>query len=137
MSNRKATKTSFKKGQTRENHPAWKGGLASRKVLPYKDWPVEKKGKYREYIKIYLRKQRVGVLELLGNKCTKCGFSDTRALQIDHIKAGGSAERKNREYKGTFHANVIKSFLDNENKYQLLCANCNWIKRFDNDERNT
>ena len=91
--------------------------------------------KYQKtYQKQYLRNLRKATIEALGGKCIKCGFSDTRALQIDHINGGGSKERKNKTFKGIFHRNVIKSFLIQENKYQLLCANCNWIKRYDNNE---
>lgn len=84
--------------------------------------------------KEYLRNQRIAALEILGGICCKCGFSDRRALQIDHINGGGSKERKERNYKGSFHKNVINSVLNKENKYQLLCANCNWIKRYENNE---
>lgn len=82
----------------------------------------------------YLRKLRNNVIDKLGGKCATCGFYDKRALQIDHVNGGGSKERKERKYKGSFHAHVLKSFLAKENKYQLLCANCNWIKRFENKE---
>src|SRR3990167_3657310 len=34
------------------------------------------------------------VLDVLGNKCSRCGFSDKRALQIDHKNGGGALERK-------------------------------------------
>ena len=87
-----------------------------------------------QHQKEYLRKLRLSVLEALGGKCVKCGFFDSRALQIDHINGGGSKERKDRNYKRNFNKNVIQSFLKGENKYQLLCANCNWIKRFEKNE---
>ena len=29
---------------------------------------------------------------------------------------------------------VKESIKNNYNKYQLLCANCNWIKRYENKE---
>lgn len=77
-------------------------------------------------------KRRIAVLGILGNKCTMCGFNDPRALQIDHINGGGHKER--REIKGTYSYHVIESVLNKENKYQLLCANCNWIKRYNNNE---
>lgn len=119
---RKATKTSFKKGvyhpwkgKFGKEHPAWKGGVS----INQKD---------------YLKNLRKAVVEALGNKCISCGFDDIRALQIDHVNGGGSKERKTRGYKGSFHSNVLKSFLNKESKYQLLCANCNWIKRFENKE---
>ena len=98
----------------------WKGGGVGKKE--------------RGYQKNYLRKIRNAVIEALGSKCITCGFDDRRALQIDHINGGGSKERKTRPYRGSFHNAVLKSFLAKENKYQLLCANCNWIKRVENRE---
>ena len=120
MTNRKATAGSVKEGQNGAAHPAWKGGISI----------------YRTSQKEYLRKLRMEAIEALGTVCVKCGFSDIRALQIDHVNGDGSKERKARKYKGNFHAHVLKSFLAGENKYQLLCANCNWIKRVENNERN-
>jgi len=55
----------------------------------------------------YGHNSRQKVVDSLGGVCVRCGFSDIRALQIDHIK----------------------------NKYQLLCANCNWIKRYEDKEK--
>ena len=88
----------------------------------------------KPYQKNYLRRIRNSVLEALGAKCVKCGFGDKRALQIDHINGGGTKERKQKLFKGHFHKHVLKSFLAKESKYQLLCANCNWIKKFENNE---
>lgn len=87
-----------------------------------------------DYQKLYLRKIRVSVIEKMGGKCVKCGFDNIHALQIDHINGDGSKERKERKYKGNFHKHVLKSILNKENRYQLLCANCNWIKKFENNE---
>lgn len=80
----------------------------------------------------YRRKLRTEVLEKLGNKCCKCGFLDWRALQVDHKRGGGYNARKQKE-KGyiALHRNVLKH---GSKKYQLLCANCNWIKRWTNKE---
>ncbi len=55
-----------------------------------------------------------------------------RALQFDHINGGGHRERKNLTKQVS--KVVMESFLKNENKYQLLCANCNWIKKSENNE---
>lgn len=82
----------------------------------------------------YHRRQRNAVIEALGHRCVLCGFSDARALQVDHINGGGSIERKNKNFTGQFNNYVLKSFLNKEDKYQLLCANCNWIKRAKNNE---
>lgn len=45
-------------------------------------------------------------------------------------------EKRNRKHLkgGNYNDEVIKSFYNYENKYQLLCANCNWIKRVEKGE---
>lgn len=77
------------------------------------------------------RQLRIEALGKLGNKCVKCGFSDIRALQIDHINGGGCYDMRNRSRK-----NLYRFILNNDvtGIFQLLCANCNWIKRYENDE---
>lgn len=89
------------------------------------------------YNRNYCRRKRFEVINLLGGKCIKCGFEDERALQIDHIHGGGNKEFKKIGFGARFHRHILK--LDEEerkNKYQLLCANCNWIKRRENKEEN-
>lgn len=56
-----------------------------------------------------------------------------RALQIDHINGGGIKERVLYNTKD-YHRLVLASLENKELKYQLLCANCNWIKRHENQE---
>ena len=91
--------------------------------------------KYREYFKAYCkmnqRKKRLELLLLAGGvECKRCGFNDQRALQIDHIDGGGIKEKH--------ITNNVYSFIKQvglyPKKYQVLCANCNWIKRYENDE---
>jgi hypothetical protein len=80
------------------------------------------------------RERRLEIINFLGGVCVRCGFSDWRALQIDHVIGGGSKERKeNRKnsYAKTYYQMIIE---DTSGKYQLLCANCNWIKRYENLE---
>ncbi len=86
----------------------------------------------RRYNNPYYQKLRREVLKKLGNKCIQCGFSDWRALQIDHVNGGGTKEKK--EIKRTYHLFVLEEIKKGSNKYQLLCANCNWIKRYENNE---
>lgn len=68
-------------------------------------------------------------MEFLGDKCTKCGFKDWRALQIDHIDGGGT-----QQTKGWSQSRLFEDVRSNPQKYQLLCANCNSIKRIENNE---
>lgn len=79
-------------------------------------------------------KRRNALIEAMGGKCVRCGFSDKRALCIDHINGGGTQERNQ------FGHNTQKYYvfiLDNlpSGKYQLLCANCNAIKEYEERER--
>ena len=122
----------FQKGQKfTENHKR-KIGISNTKD------PTKKKERIKESQKkcsrVRNRRIRKAVIETLGGKCIRCGIIDIRVLQIDHISGGGSKERKERGFGQQFHSYVIQSFLKGENKYQLLCANCNWIKRVENQE---
>ena len=117
---RKGIKPPVHKGS---EHYNWKGGVSVNRIST------------NSYQREYLRKLRVIVVDTLSGKCITCGFLDKRALQIDHINGGGSQERKSRiGFSRNFHKHVIDSFLKGEDKYQLLCANCNWIKRSEKNE---
>jgi len=74
---------------------------------------------------------RKNVVKFLGEKCVKCGNSDFRVLQVDHVNGGGGKERKaNKNYSHQLE-NIVKK---NKENYQLLCANCNIIKIYENGE---
>lgn len=74
---------------------------------------------------------RQKVLEFLGCICIHCGFSDTRALQIDHVNGGGTKEWNRGALAYDRKYEMVYATPQN---YQILCANCNWIKRHENDE---
>jgi len=72
-------------------------------------------------------------IDKLGGQCKKCGFSDRRALQIDHVFGDGADER--REFGPRCAGVIYKRILDGEReRYQILCANCNQIKKVENHE---
>jgi hypothetical protein len=77
------------------------------------------------------RKRRQKLVEQFGNKCVKCGFDDPRALQFDHINSDSGG--KNRDYDRNKLWNEIE---ETPERFQLLCANCNTIKRFECNELN-
>ncbi len=88
------------------------------------------------------RKLRTEGIIKLGGRCSSptCGWinndgshgcTDFRALQFDHVKGGGTQERKITSYYEGLCKDVIS---DITGKYQLLCANCNWIKAFEKRE---
>jgi len=80
---------------------------------------------------------RQTLMMALGTVCQKCGFKDSRALQFDHVHGNG---RKTQRDKGLwknrlrFYKYLIKNPEYTVNEIQLLCANCNWIKRYENNE---
>lgn len=88
---------------------------------------------FAERNRAYNLRQKMAVHTLLGGICVECGFSDSRALQIDHVNGGGVREKKGR-HGSVYYQDVLASIAKGEIKYQLLCANCNWIKRFNKNE---
>ena len=118
------------------NHPA-----KARYRLTHKEYYAERQNVYalknpikvRSAQRTWRARVKKATYILLGGKCIKCGFADSRALQIDHVNGGGWKEIKT--IKGSYALFVLNSLLAGEkNKYQLLCANCNWIKRVENNE---
>ena len=77
-------------------------------------------------------KRRLEILSFLGNKCSRCSNEDWRVLQVDHVNGGGSKERRSL---GNSASSLKKKVHENPSNYQLLCANCNWIKRYENKEQ--
>lgn len=70
-----------------------------------------------------------------GTKCCKCGFNDIRALSIDHINGGGNLHR--RELFGKNAGGQFYNWLRNNGYptgFQVLCMNCQFIKRHENKE---
>jgi hypothetical protein len=74
------------------------------------------------------------VIAALGGQCRHCGFADSRALQIDHVEGGGGKERRSAPSQIVWLRAVLQSVVAGEHRYQLLCANCNWIKRVEQEE---
>jgi hypothetical protein len=93
---------------------------------------------YNEKIRI----MRVNILNIFGNKCSNPYNIDHSSfekdinykycLQIDHINGGGKKQRK--EFKGANNIRYFNYIINNLSEHQLLCANCNWMKRIVNNE---
>lgn len=65
--------------------------------------------------------------------CRRCGYADPRALQIDHVYGGGTKEGLGRQaFSRGIYNKVRARFASGE--LQILCANCNWVKRSENRE---
>jgi hypothetical protein len=106
----------------------------------YKTHRAERLAQRKEYYKThraeilaqakeYSNAHRLAVLRHYSNgkiECAVCGFSDKRALQIDHINNDGNMDRR-------LHGSGLQFYMWLERNhypagYQVLCANCNAIK---------
>lgn len=99
-----------------------------------KIWKEEQGGKkyHRDYMRKARREIRERLIDLLGGICNGCGITERRVLQIDHIANGGAVHRKKFGIGGyQYYKDMIKSIELGEKKYQLLCANCNYLKALD------
>ena len=95
---------------------------------------IERLKKWRENHQNTHAKLRQEVLSFFGNKCASCGIDDFRVLQIDHINGNGYKERK--QFSKWSSNRYYQHILEVEGKgYQLLCANCNWTKRYERKEQ--
>lgn len=84
----------------------------------------------RKSARDYNARRRKETLDFFGGKCVRCGFDDVRALHIDHVNGGGKKERDGGRH-GLFDLWKItrKDPVMARATFQLLCANCNSIKR--------
>ncbi len=91
-----------------KNDPYWK-----QKIL---DWTIKSR-----------MKRKIDLYNLYKGKCAHCECRDIRVLQLDHIHNNGAAHRKKMSSTVLITA-LLRGKID-KSDYQLLCANCNWIKR--------
>jgi len=91
--------------------------------------------KIKGYKDTYRKKVKAKVQALLGNKCNHCGYNeDPRALQVDHIKANhGISQNSNKRSGRGLYVAILNGEFPLED-FQLLCARCNWVKRYENNE---
>ena len=85
---------------------------------------------------------RLENIKMLGGRCSNpdchwqnddgtIGCTEFRALQFDHKGGGGSSEREGRRDSGIGLQYRVRK---DPGRFQLLCANCNWIKRYASEE---
>lgn len=91
----------------------------------------------REWEVDYTHKLRLQIINKLGSKCANpfnLNHGDfvkkIECLQIDHVHGGGREVRGLRLY----YKYILRKLKKGSKDYQLLCANCNWLKRIVNKE---
>lgn len=98
-------------------------------------WKRHKQEK-KEYDKQYNEQMKNDVIRHYSHgtmKCAKCGFSDIRALQLDHIKGNGKKDRESHRGVGVTYYVWLRT-QNYPESLQVLCANCNIIKAIENHE---
>jgi len=98
-----------------------------------KKYTLIHKGKRLAVSKTWAKRDKIEVINFYSNSkncCTLCGFGDLRALSIDHIGGGGCQHRM--EIKIPIYRWLIKTGFPSG--YQVLCMNCQFIKRVENKE---
>ena len=108
--------------------------LTEKQKVSQRKWVAKNRKKVNATRRQWVANSRAAVLLRLGAVCIRCGYLDSRALQIDHIFGGGNKELKAMgETKYYAYLNHL-SLEELKARYQILCANCNWIKRSENGE---
>ena len=88
------------------------------------------KTKSAVYSQKHRLKLRLAATAKLGDCCAKCKNKNSNLFCIDHLFGNGRADRARFVNENQFFKDVV----DNPWKYQLLCHNCNWIKRHERRE---
>jgi hypothetical protein len=96
--------------------------------------PSKQPEHYRKYQKKHIAALRLEALSYYSQgllKCSRCGFSDIRALCLDHTDGDGRFDREH--FRGSRLCLHLK-YEGFPSGYQVLCANCNLIKARENGE---
>lgn len=112
-------------------------GAKERRRVHDRKMYVAKKEELSAYKSLRVRRLKARVFELLGKKCSwweGCTWTDIRALQIDHVQDDGNLDRQmNGKDQAALYLRILRCERPAE-KYQVLCANHNWVKRCENEK---
>lgn len=92
--------------------------------------------KWDEQRRLYTIQLKTRLMQILGqDACVYCGCQLFPCLQFDHINSGGTRDAKrfgNQSIRMKQY--YIKHPEEARKTLQVLCANCNWLKRWRNGE---
>lgn len=99
-------------------------------------WTAENRNKVRAIRAKSKRKSLVfwkgSAYDKLGSKCATCGELRWPVLTIDHVNGDGAEHRRqSKRNQKIFYREVV---IDSSGRFQLLCMNCQWWKRFEKKE---
>lgn len=81
----------------------------------------------RKWLSKYRADLRAAMIAEYGGCCACCGETVQQFLQLDHIQNDGHLDRKAHKTSAKLIAHLKKSGWPKD-RYQLLCANCNFGK---------
>lgn len=108
-------------------------GKATRLARRATEYAYFRSPRGREVRRGIVARTRRQALMLLGGRCF-CGWNDDRALQIDHIDGIGP---EGRESERMGLRQFYRFVLAHPDRFQILCANHNWVKRCEKGEHTT
>jgi len=88
---------------------------------------------YRDQSRQAKQRLKDKVFAAYGASCLTCGFTDRRALTLDHVLNNGAEERKAIGERGVYRRALL---VEHRNEYQVLCMNCQFIKRVEAQRQN-
>ena len=93
----------------------------------------DKRNLREKKLRKYWRDELINVLG--GYICKECNYNKSKIpLQIDHIKGNGRQERKKNSDTSRYYKKYAKEPNLARKTLQVLCSNCNQIKKFANKE---
>lgn len=101
----------------RERQKAYKNGEAKERVLAAN----------RVWCAAYRAQLRAEMIEAYGGRCNCCAEAEESFLQLDHVENDGHIDRKEHKTSAKLFAK-LKALGWPRERYQLLCANCNFGK---------
>lgn len=86
------------------------------------------------------KEKRDQIIEFFGGRCMNpdcrwknvdgtLGCNDPRLFQIDHVLDDGFIDKWKRKNAALYYTKILQEIREGSKRYQLLCANCNWMKR--------
>lgn len=81
----------------------------------------------RKWLSKYRASLRAEMIAEYGGRCACCGEATEQFLQLDHIENDGHLDRKAHKTSTKLLAHLKKAGWPKD-RYQLLCANCNFGK---------
>lgn len=107
--------------------------------LAWKTYYQEHKNQITIAGKKYRAQLKYNVLSHYSNgipACAICGFGDMLALSIDHMNGGGNKHRRALGLKTAPHFYLWLKRQGYPEGYQVLCMNCQFVKKHTADRRN-